>query len=163
MSVNGTLINYYVHCKRQCYLHASKINLEDNSENVKIGKALHETKMRESSDYEIAIDNIKIDRMTKDYVIETKKSDADVDAAKWQLVYYLYILKSKGIIRKGKLEFIEKNKVKSSQLIELDAQLEAELMEMIVQLETLINSDSVPEATLTSKCKKCAYYYYCCI
>lgn len=29
--INGTLINYYFHCKRQCYLHGNKINLEDNS------------------------------------------------------------------------------------------------------------------------------------
>lgn len=39
MRVNGTLINYYFHCKRQCYLHGNRLNLEDNSENVKIGKA----------------------------------------------------------------------------------------------------------------------------
>ena len=41
MKVNGTLINYYFHCKRQCYLHGNRLNLEDNSEIVKIGKAIH--------------------------------------------------------------------------------------------------------------------------
>lgn len=44
MKVNGTLINYYFHCKRQCYLHGNRLNLEDNSEQVKIGKAIHEEK-----------------------------------------------------------------------------------------------------------------------
>ena len=44
MKVNGTLINYYFHCKRQCYLHGNRLNLEDNSELVKIGKAIHEEK-----------------------------------------------------------------------------------------------------------------------
>lgn len=39
MRINGTLINYYFHCKRQCYLHGNRLNLEDNSEQVKIGKA----------------------------------------------------------------------------------------------------------------------------
>lgn len=38
MKVNGTLVNYYFHCKRQCYLHGNRLNLEDNSEVVKIGK-----------------------------------------------------------------------------------------------------------------------------
>lgn len=42
MRVNGTLINYYFHCKRQCYLHGNRLNLEDNSEIVQIGKAIHE-------------------------------------------------------------------------------------------------------------------------
>ena len=34
MKVNGTLINYLLICKRQCYLFGNRINLEDNSENV---------------------------------------------------------------------------------------------------------------------------------
>ena len=46
MKVNGTLMNYYFHCKRQCYLHGNRMNLEDNSENVQIGKAIHEEKVR---------------------------------------------------------------------------------------------------------------------
>ncbi len=40
--ITGTLINYYFHCKTQCWLHANRINLEDNSEDVRIGKILHE-------------------------------------------------------------------------------------------------------------------------
>lgn len=39
MNITGTLVNYYIHCKRQCYLMGNKINLEDNSQNVMIGKA----------------------------------------------------------------------------------------------------------------------------
>lgn len=26
MRINGTLINYYFHCKRQCYLHGKQVN-----------------------------------------------------------------------------------------------------------------------------------------
>ncbi|KXA01829.1 hypothetical protein HMPREF3222_03398, partial [Clostridium perfringens] len=46
LKVNGTLINYYFHCKRQCYFHGNRFNLEDNSETVKVGKALHEEKRK---------------------------------------------------------------------------------------------------------------------
>ena len=56
MRVNGTLINYYFHCKRQCYLHGNRLNLEDNSEIVKIGKAIHEDKAAKSNNSEIEID-----------------------------------------------------------------------------------------------------------
>ena len=45
-------------------------------------------------------------------ISQKQKSDADVEAAKWQLLFYLKILKDKGIDRKGKLEFIEKIKLK---------------------------------------------------
>ena len=37
MKVNGTLVNYYFHCRRQCYLFGNRMNMEDNSEEVKIG------------------------------------------------------------------------------------------------------------------------------
>ena len=117
MNVNGTLMNYYIHCKRQCYLHGNRLNLEDNSETVKIGKAIHEDKASGSENSEIAIENIRVDKLTKEYLTEVKKSDADLEASKWQLLYYLKVLKGKGIIRKGKLEFVEKNKTKKKIVI----------------------------------------------
>ena len=97
MKVNGTLINYYFHCKRQCYLHGNRLNLEDNSEIVKIGKAIHEEKSQGKDNAEISIDNIKLDKLTSEYLTEVKKSDADIEAAKWQLLFYLKVLKDKGI------------------------------------------------------------------
>lgn len=162
MKVNGTLINYYFHCKRQCYLHGNRLNLEDNSENVKIGKALHEEKSEKSKNTEIEIENIKIDKLTKDYLVEVKKSDADVEAAKWQLLLYLKILKSKGIEKKGKLEFIEKNKTKNKILhIELTEKLERQLDIYIEDIENIIEGNRVPDIINEPKCKKCAYYEYC--
>lgn len=68
MKINGTLMNYYIHCPRQCYLHANRLNMENNSEDVKIGKALHEEKYKDDDSSEIAIDNIKLDKLTKDYL-----------------------------------------------------------------------------------------------
>lgn len=109
MQVNGTLINYYFHCRRQCYLHGNRLNLEDNSEIVMIGKAIHEEKAQ-GKDTEIAIENIRLDKLTAEYLTEVKKSDADMEASRWQLLYYLKVLKGKGIVRKGKLEFVEKSK-----------------------------------------------------
>ena len=84
MRINGTLINYYFHCKRQCYLHGNRLNLEDNSEQVKIGKAIHEERAENSTNSEIAIENICLDKLTKEYLVEVKKSDADPESAKWQ-------------------------------------------------------------------------------
>ena len=113
MKVNGTLINYYFHCKRQCWLHGNRVNLEDNSEDVKIGKAIHEVKEEEGKNTEISIDNIKIDKLTSEYLVEIKKSDSDYEAVKWQVLFYLRVLRDKGIYRKGKIEFVEKNKSKN--------------------------------------------------
>lgn len=162
MRVNGTLINYYFHCKRQCFLHGNRINLEDNSENVKIGKALHEEKALDSPNSEIFIDNICVDRLTGEYLTEIKKSDADETACKWQLFYYLMVLKQKGIVRKGKLEFLEKNKGgKRTIILELTEEDERLLSQYIQEIETLLDAPEVPPAVKKKHCKQCAYYEYC--
>lgn len=161
MKINGTLMNYYIHCPRQCYLHANRLNMENNSEDVKIGKALHDEKYKDDENSEIAIDNIKLDKLTKDYLTETKKSDADVEASRWQLIYYLYVLKGKGINRKGKLEFIQKNKDKKVMIVELNKEIEKGLLNKIEEVQKLIQSQEVPNVVANKHCKKCAYYDYC--
>lgn len=161
MKVNGTLINYYFHCKRQCYLFGNRVNLEDNSELVKIGKAIHEEKA-EVSNAEIALENICLDKLTDEYVTEVKKSDADVEAAKWQLLFYLNVLKKKGVQRKGKIEFVEKNKSNSKIIyVDLTENLERELNEYIGEIEQLLLEENTPGIINKPQCKKCAYYEYC--
>ncbi len=160
--MNGTIINYYFHCKRQCYMFAHRLNLEDNSEIVKIGKAIHEDRAMNSENTEIKIENIALDKINSKYVTEVKKSDADVEASKWQLLYYLKILKDKGIERKGKLEFIEKNKTNKKVIfIDLDSDTEKKLEIYVNEIQKLLESDELPGVINKASCKKCAYYEYC--
>lgn len=160
--MNGTLMNYYFHCKRQCYLHGNRINMEDNSEDVKIGKAIHEEKAMNSANTEISIENIKLDKLTMEYLTEIKKSDADEEASKWQLLYYLWVLKSKGIVRKGKIQYIEKNKKESRiEYFELGQAEEVLVEKYIAEIEELIANEFVPEVIKSNHCKKCSYYEYC--
>ncbi|MGO3751983.1 MAG: CRISPR-associated protein Cas4 [Peptoniphilaceae bacterium] len=162
MKITGTMVNYYVHCKRQCYLQANKINLEDNDEKVKIGKALHEEKLGNKNNSEVELENIKIDKLTKEYLTEVKKSDSDVEAAKWQMYYYLYILKKYGIDRKGKLEFFEKSKKLEPFIGVLTQEIEKELLLILEKIEELVEEEYPPKEKLqVNKCKKCAYYTYC--
>lgn len=161
MNVNGTLMNYYIHCPRQCYLFGNRINMEDNSEAVKIGRAIHEEKAQKK-DTEIAIDNIKIDKIGKEFLVEVKKSDADIEACKWQVLLYLKILKNKGIIRKGKLEFVEKRqKNKKTVIVELTDELESILDNNIKAIEDLLACEKIPPVLNKASCKKCAYYDFC--
>ncbi|ERT59075.1 CRISPR-associated exonuclease Cas4 [Peptoniphilus koenoeneniae] len=159
--MNGTIINYYFHCKRQCYLFANKLNFEDNSELVKIGREIHEDKAINDENAEIKIENIAIDKITSKYITETKKSDADKEAAKWQLYYYLYVLKNKGIKRKGKLEFVENSCGKKIEYFELSEDIEKEILNLISKIELLIKSKEIPKFKKIKGCSKCAYYEYC--
>ncbi len=158
--VTGTLIGYYFVCKTKLWLHANRINLEDNSEDVRIGKVLHE--INETKVDEVSFEGIKIDKITKDYIVEVKKSDSDIEAAKWQLLYYLYILKQKGIEKKGRLEVFEKNRQdKKRFVVELTAENEKKLLEILEDIERILSSETPPKPKFESKCRKCAYYEYC--
>lgn len=162
MKITGTMVNYFVHCKRQCYLFSNQINLEDNEEAVHIGRAIHEQKQKENKNTEIELENIKIDRISKEYLTEIKKSDSDQEAAKWQMYYYLYVLKKYGIERKGRLEFVEKNKKSQPIIEELNEEIIDTLEKMMKEIKCLVQSEHIPEERLsTNKCKKCAYYSYC--
>jgi CRISPR-associated exonuclease Cas4 len=136
--------------------------MEDNSENVRIGKILHEIEEKKARKSEVAIESIKVDKITECFLVEFKKSDADVEAAKWQLLYYLKILKNKGIERRGKLTFAEKNK-QTSRVIEynLTIELEKELDDVLQQIEECVTKDVPKPPLYDKKCRRCAYYDYC--
>ena len=158
--LTGTIVNYYFHCKRQCWLFYNRLNLEDNSEDVRIGRVLHE--LREDKKTELSIDNIKVDKITSEYVTEVKKSDADIEAAMAQLNFYLMVLEGKGIIKKGKLECIEKNKQnRKIHYTNIDEEARTRLKDQYREIETFLETKSPPEAKDMPKCKKCAYYEYC--
>jgi CRISPR-associated exonuclease Cas4 len=162
MTITGTIINYYFHCKRQCWLFSNRINLEDNSEDVRIGRVLHEIEHEKSKNTEISIDNVKLDKITDEYLVEIKKSDADIVAVEWQVLLYLKKLKDKGIEKKGKIEFIEKNKQDHKiQYIDLDEEKEQQLIKLENEIVNFIANPIPPNATLMPKCEKCAYYEYC--
>ena len=160
MMLTGTVVNYYTHCKRQCWLFYHNLNLEDNSEDVRIGRILHELKRQGKE--EVALDGIKLDKLTAEYVTEIKKSDADLAAAMAQLEYYLIVLYDKGIVRKGRLECLEKKKQsKSIHTVTLTEEEMAEHKELYRCIEEFLSADAPPAPTLRPICKKCAYYEYC--
>jgi CRISPR-associated exonuclease Cas4 len=159
--ITGTLISYYFICKTKLWLHANRLNLEDNSEDVRIGKVLHEINEEKAKKAEIKIDNIAIDKLTKEYLVEFKKSDSDPEAVKWQVLLYMYKLKQKGIERKGRVEYHEKNHNTKSEILELDAQNEQALLGVLEAITSLVNAPAPPPPVLENKCKKCAYYDYC--
>src|SRR3989338_2538287 len=102
-----THLNYYCTCKRKLWFFAHKITCEHDSELVKIGKFYHESIEKES----IQIDNFKIDRLRDGKVFELKKRNTAPEAARFQVLYYLYLLKQKGIHTSGVIKYKENNRL----------------------------------------------------
>ena len=60
-------------------------------------------------------------------------------------MYKRQVLKTKGIVRKGRLQFVEKNKKDSKTLIlELTPEIEKQLTTYVDKIEDLLEQDTIP-------------------
>lgn len=157
MKISGSLIQYYIFCKRRCYFHAHNIKSEHTSDLVKLGKYYHQ-EFEEGEEEDKMINGVKVDKIEGDYLIELKKSNVDAYAAKWQLLFYLYKLKEVGIIKKGKLKFKDN---RDDIDVELTEENEKELLQIITEVEELLDNNEIPLTINNRKCKKCAFYELC--
>ncbi len=158
--ITGVLVNYYFVCKRKLWLFANYLNMEYTSDAVLMGKLIDEITFKREKKH-ILIDNIiNIDFMgIKGYIHETKKSDKMEDADLWQVKYYLYYLKQKGMNNfKAILHY---PKLKKREIIELTETDEENMKIILDDIEKIITQPKPPPVNKTKICKKCSYYELC--
>ena len=136
MRISGLMMNYYFVCKRKLWCFSRNLNFEETNENVKMGKLIDESR----------------------YSFETKQITIE-EAAIWQVKYYIYFLKKRGIeIEKGIIDYPEIRERKEIILSEED---EIRLEKILKEIEEICKNENSPEVINGKQCKKCAYYEYC--
>ena len=158
--VTGIMINYYFICERKLWYFVNKINMEHNSELVEMGKLVDENSYGRERKSILIDEMINIDFM-KDWKIihEVKKSRKLDIAGKWQLKYYIWVLRNKGVnIEKGILDY---PLLRKREEIYLDETEEQELMIVLNKIKVIINMELPPEVINKAFCKKCSYYELC--
>lgn len=163
MRVIATYFNLYHVCKRELWLFANGINMEQTSDLVYDGKLIHEKSYPQRSERyeEVELDGIKIDYYdARNKVIhEIKRSDKVESAHEWQVKYYIYVLERNGIDDvTGILEYPELRQTTKVNLTDADRQKIKEIEEKIAQL---ISSDDCPPVINAKICKSCSYYDFC--
>jgi len=163
MKVIALYFNLYHVCKRELWLFANGINMEQTSDLVYDGKLIHETSYPQRSERyeEVEIDGIKIDYYdARNKVIhEIKRSDKVETAHEWQVKYYIYVLENNGIDGvTGILEYPELRQTTKVELTDADRQKIKEIEDKIAQL---ISSDECPPVIHSKICKNCSYYDFC--
>ena len=158
MNITGTLFSYAHLCDRKVWLYYRRISFENQSDLVAIGKALDQTTyLRER--HHIDVDGlINIDYIKNNVVHEVKKSDKISEMAIWQLKYYLYILKEKGIIMTGKINY---PLLKKTETIYLEEQDIGEIQKKLEKRKQIISLEKPPAPEKQKFCNKCAYYDFC--
>lgn len=134
--------------------------MEHLDENVQLGKLLDESSYNREKGQVMIDETVNID-FIKDWKVlhEVKKSKAIEEAGIWQLKYYMYFLKQKGIIiEKGVVDY---PKLRQRKTIFLTTEDERKIEKILVDIE--ITTSSLKPPTIIDKplCKKCAYYEYC--
>lgn len=157
--ITGMMIYYYIVCKRKLWYFYNEITMESTNEDVQLGKVIDENSYKNDEKH-ININNvINIDFIKKDNVLhEIKKSKAIEEASIWQVKYYLYYLKQRGVITKGIIDY---PLLKQTVNIELDENDETKIEYMLNDIYEFVEKGCPPDLEKKSYCKKCAYYELC--
>lgn len=160
LTFTGTQVNYYFICKRKLWLFSRNLEMEQESDAVLMGKILQETTYTRQKKEILIDDKIQIDFMDNKGVIhEVKKSRKVEDAHIWQLLYYLYCLKQKGIEGlKGEINY---PLLKQVLPVELSPDKEERIKEILTEIGKLLTLETLPEKLNIRFCRKCSYFELC--
>lgn len=159
--ITGVMFYYYFVCTRKLWYFSNNVVMEQENENVLLGKLLDEDAYKRD-DKHINIDNvINIDFIrAKKILHEVKKSDKIEEASIWQVKYYLYYLKKRDVFLSGQLDY---PLLKETKKIELEADDEKYIEEILDKIQEIVKQEKPPQNNMKKICKKCAYYDLCSI
>jgi CRISPR-associated exonuclease Cas4 len=134
--------------------------MEHNSDLVAAGKYIHE-KSYKRENKEIRIDGISIDFIRKGNMIqihEIKKSSKMEKSHEMQVLYYLYVLKEKGIKADAILDY---PLIRKKKHITLDEENETSVKAAMSEVKAIVSLDKPPSPERKRFCAKCSYYELC--
>ena len=134
--------------------------MEQTSELVALGQLLHELSYGEEKKG-IEIGSAKFDfirRGDKIIINEVKKSDKIEEAHIWQLLYYLFILKKRGVKAEGLIRYPKLRKIEKVKLTE---EKEEKIKQILKEIRKITNYPIPPRPINKPYCKSCSYYELC--
>ncbi|AQR96103.1 CRISPR-associated protein Cas4 [Clostridium saccharoperbutylacetonicum] len=158
--ISGVMIYYYIVCKRKLWYFYNQIQMEEDNDNVQIGKVIDENSYKREEKHINIDDIISIDYIKdKGILHEVKKSKKIEEAGIMQVKYYLYYLKQKGVADiRGKVDY---PLLKQSIDIDLTDEDVKYIEAIIIDLKEIVNKQLPPPLEKKRICKKCAYFELC--
>lgn len=143
------------------WLYSRSIESSQSDENIEMGRFLHAINYAKHIK-EVSYANVKFDVVEQKngilIITENKKSLHFEIAAKFQLGYYLYLLKQSNITAIGYLSCpSEKRKLR----VDLNDDFIAEIERQASEIKQIIDMDYPPKLYKNKYCTKCAYREYC--
>lgn len=159
--ITGNLINAYFVCPRKAWFYARQLNPDPDTELLIMGRLVSEESYARKKK-EIQLEGMKIDFIISEgssfLVCEVKRSSKELDAARMQLLFYLYNLRTRGFSAKGEIRIPrERKKIP----VELSDENTEDLSTTIKSITEVCSRDLPPSVKKQRKCKKCAFFEFC--
>lgn len=151
----GIQVYYYFIDPKRLWYFSHYITMEHESDLIQIGKLITNESFKRDKK-EIQIGRIKIDFIRKYLEVhEVKKSSKFKEASRWQIIYYLWVLKRFGIKCTGILNFLKERKIER---VELTKEKEKELIRVLKDIKRIVNLPTPPSSRVCYKLKKSPYF-----
>ena len=156
----GTEVGYYFICKKKLWWFAHGVEMERESDPVRMGKLVHEESYgRRKKELNID-DRIVLDWREDGVVHEVKLTDSMERAHEMQLLYYLYYLKRwKGV--EGLRGQIDYPKLRETKTVELTEEREREVEAALAEMSGIVRSRRAPDVEWMKVCGSCSYAELC--
>jgi CRISPR-associated exonuclease Cas4 len=158
--ITGTLYSYYFVCKRKLWYSAHNIDMEQENDNVLIGRLIDENSYAREDKSILIDETINIDFFRKNVIHEVKKSNHFDEVAINQAKYYIYYLQKLGMdVEKAVVDYPLLKLKKEVFLSDCDVQ---EVEKNLIEIQQVITMEKPPpDFAARGICKKCAFYDLC--
>jgi len=157
--ITGLMFAYSYLCMRKLWFYSQGIQMEQNSEDVKIGKLLDENSYKKEDKHILINDCVNIDYLKDGIVYEIKKSKAEKEMSVAQIKYYLYHLWKSGVA--SPIGILKIPSIKYQEEISLLQEDIEEIENQLIKIREIILKKCPPSLKEIKACKKCAYYEFC--
>jgi len=158
--ITGVQVNYYFICKTKLWLFSHLATMEHTSDAVALGRVIHEGSYARQR-REVAIGAIKVDFIKRgDEVVlhEVKKSRRMREAHRYQMLYYLYYLKRRGVKARGIINY---PLLRRREEVVLGEEEEEEMKRILAEIARIVAAREPPKPEKRRICRKCSYFEFC--
>jgi CRISPR-associated exonuclease Cas4 len=156
----GTEVGYYFICPKKLWWFSHGVQMERESDRVRMGKLVHEESYARRKKELNIDDRIVLDWREDGVIHEVKLTDSMEAAHEMQLLYYLYYLKCvKGVESlRGQIDY---PKLRETKQVELTEEREREIEAALAEMRRIVAAGQPPEVEWMKICRSCSYVDLC--
>lgn len=154
----GVQVNYFFVCRRKLWFFSRGLEMEHESDLVRLGKTLHEGHYARYRK-EVSIGRIKVDFIGRGGELHEVKYSRKIEKAHiFQLLYYLYVFQRLGLKVRGVINY---PLLKKTTVVQLNEESLAELEQALREIKRITSSATPPPPEKRTACRKCSYSELC--